>query len=400
MHKINRLAGLRRAAAFFKMEAAGGIVLMIAALLALIVANTGLYESYDYILNRVAFRIGFSGSHGFDMALNKSLLLWINDGLMVIFFLLVGLEIKREIVAGELSSRAKALLPALAAVGGMAVPALVFWFFNHGNPEHIKGWAIPAATDIAFALAVLALAGSRLPGNLKVLLMAIAVIDDLGAILIIALFYGHGVVMGPLFFAAAALVGLILLNRRGVCHIAPYMLLGFILWLAMLQSGIHATLAGVITALCIPIVRTGPVPCPCQTLEHRLHPWVAFGVLPLFAFANAGVPFTGMSLGDFLHPVTIGIAAGLFFGKQIGIFAVLVLASVTKLAVKPANTGWLQYYGVALLCGIGFTMSLFIGGLAYQGVDLQAHVRMGVLGGSVLSALAGYALLRWSVRHK
>jgi NhaA family Na+:H+ antiporter len=387
------------AASFFRLEAAGGIVLVIAAAVALLVANTFMAGWYDAVFNQTDFRIGFSHPNGFDMELKKSILLWINDGLMAVFFFLVGLEIKREVVAGELSTRDRALLPALAALGGMAVPALVYAALNAGEGGHMGGWAIPAATDIAFALGVLALAGSRAPFSLKVLLTAIAVIDDLGAILIIAIFYNHGFNPVPLYFAAVALAGLLVLNRRGVAHPAGYVLLGIVLWVAVLESGIHATLAGVITALFIPMSVKGEKDrSPCHELEHALHPWVAFGVLPLFAFANAGVPFAGMGVELLGNPVTLGIAGGLFAGKQLGVFAMLALAIKSGLCPMPKDVTWPQLYAVAVLCGIGFTMSLFIGGLAFHGVEMQAAVRVGVLGGSILSAGVAYGLLRLTGR--
>lgn len=380
---------------FFRLEASGGIVLVIAATLALIIANTDLYSFYHYILNETQFRIGFSDDYGSDLLIKKSILLWINDGFMAIFFFLVGLEIKRELLEGELSSRTRALLPALAAIGGMVVPAGLFWYLNQDDPEAISGWAIPAATDIAFALGVLSLVGSRAPISLKILLTAIAIIDDLGAILIIAIFYSESVYMNPLLFAAAALMALVVLNRKGVLGTTPYIIVGTILWVAVLKSGIHATLAGVITAFFIPLRASDTINCPLKKLEHALHPWVAFGVLPIFAFANAGVPFSGMGFKDLLDPVTLGIIVGLFIGKQIGIFCVLFVTIKLGLSPKPNNANWWQLYAVSLLCGIGFTMSLFIGGLAYDGVEMQASVRMGVLVGSILSATLAYVILRY-----
>lgn len=377
------------------MEAAGGIVLVMAAMLALVVANTPAFSFYDFILNGVKFGVGFTAADaGFDLKVEKSILLWINDGLMALFFFLVGLEIKRELVEGELSSRDRALLPALAAVGGMVVPALIFWGVNKDIPHNLAGWAIPSATDIAFALGILGLLGSRVPLSLKILLTAIAVIDDLGAIIVIAIFYSHGLHPVPFYFAAAALLGLFIMNRRNVCSIPAYIILSIILWVSVLQSGVHATLAGVAAALFIPThSRKDPEYSPLKTLEHNLHPWIVFGVLPLFAFANAGVPFSGMGLHSLFDPVTLGIILGLFVGKQIGIFTVFVLADKTGLSPKPRDATWLQLYGVSVLCGIGFTMSLFIGGLAYNDVGMQASVRLGVLIGSVLSAAAGYLII-------
>jgi NhaA family Na+:H+ antiporter len=382
---------------FFRLEASGGIVLVIASALALIIANSNFYDFYHYIFNEVQFRIGFSDIHNYDLLLKKSILLWINDGLMAVFFFLVGMEIKRELMEGELSSRTRALLPALAAVGGMVVPAAIFWYINQDDPAAIKGWAIPAATDIAFALGVLSLVGSRAPVSLKILLTAIAIIDDLGAILIIAIFYSEQVNMGPLAFAGAALIVMAMFNRGNVIGTFPYIFIGMILWVAVLKSGIHATLAGVITAFFIPLKDPNhPEHSPLKHLEHALHPWVAFGVLPIFAFANAGVPFSGMSFKDLYEDlVTLGIILGLFFGKQLGIFTILFLTIKSGLSPKPNNANWWQLYAVSCLCGIGFTMSLFIGGLAYTGIEMQASVRLGVLVGSILSAALGFAILKY-----
>jgi len=387
---------------FLRLEASAGILLMIAAAIAVIIANTPLHGYYEYILEKVYLTIGFSSSNGFSaLEVSKPLLLWINDGLMAIFFLLVGLEIKREFMEGELSSRDRALLPALAAVGGMAIPALIYYYTNMNNPDLIQGWAIPAATDIAFALGILALVGSRAPVSLKILLTAIAIIDDLGAIVIIAAFYTDTINVIPLMFAGAAFLALIALNRAKVINIAPYVLLGFILWFAVLKSGVHATLAGVITALFIPLrCPNNPTHSPLKHLEHALHPWVAFMVLPVFAFANAGVSFASVTLNDILNPVTLGIAKGLFFGKQIGIFLIIFVVIKLGLSPKPKGASWLQLYAVSLLCGVGFTMSLFIGELAFDTRDQAAAVRMGVIMGSLASALLGYLILRFGARSK
>ena len=387
---------------FLRLEAAGGILLIIAALVAVIIANTPLHEYYEYVLEKVYLTIGFSSVDGFAaLKISKPLLLWINDGLMAIFFFLVGLEIKREFMEGELSSRDRALLPALAAVGGMVVPALVYYYLNMGNPDLVRGWAIPSATDIAFALGILALVGSRAPVSLKILLTAIAIIDDLGAIVIIAMFYTETINITPLVFAAVAFLGLIGVNRSRVESIAPYILLGFILWFAVLKSGVHATLAGVITALFIPLhCPQNPKYSPLKHLEHGLHPWIAFMVLPVFAFANAGVSFTGLTWADVLNPVTLGIAKGLFFGKQIGVFLILFLVIKLGLSPKPKDTNWWQLYAVSLLCGVGFTMSLFIGELAFDTRDQAASVRIGVIMGSLASALLGYLILRFGPTTK
>lgn len=379
---------------FFRMEAAGGITLVAAAIVALVIANSPLAFLYNHILNEVHFGIDIP-----DMHLNKSVLHWVNDGLMVIFFFLVGLEIKRELVRGQLAGFEKALLPTVAAMGGMAVPALIFWLINMETPETLAGWAIPSATDIAFALGVLALLGSRAPVSLKVLLTAIAVIDDLGAIIIIAIFYSHGLNILSLVVAGLALAALIILNRMNVGRISVYMFFSLILWLGVLESGVHATIAGVLAALCVPLhVRKRPDYSPSMVLEKRLHTVVAFAILPIFAFANAGVSFQGLSLHSLFDPVTLGIICGLFIGKQIGIFAVLFTMIKLKLSPRPVESTWLQIYGMSVLCGIGFTMSLFIGTLAYQNALLQAEVRLGVMAGSLLSAFLGYMILRFAKR--
>lgn len=376
---------------FLRLESAGGILLVLAAVVALIIANSPLKSLYEAVLSvPVTVSIGQFG-------LSKPLLLWINDGLMAIFFLLVGLEIKREALEGELSSREQIMLPAVAAVFGLAVPALLYYWLNHDNGDALNGWAIPTATDIAFALGVLALLGSRIPLSLKVFLTAIAIIDDIAAILIIAVFYSSDLSLSALLAAMAGLVVMIILNKRGVTRIAAYALPGVLMWTFMVKSGVHATLAGVLMALCIPLrAKDEDGHSPARHLEHTLHPWVAFGILPIFAFANAGVPFEGLSFGDLLGPVPLGIMVGLFVGKQVGIFLATWLTVTLGLARKPAGTTWIQIYGVSVLCGIGFTMSLFIGTLAFAhgDFDFAAQVRLGVLGGSLMSALLGYFLLR------
>ena len=377
---------------FFRLEAAAGLLLMMAATCAIIIANTPLNEYYVYFFEKIYLTVGFSATDFDALELSKPLLLWINDGFMAIFFFLVGLEIKREFSEGELSSRTRALLPALAAVGGMVVPAAIYYYMNMDNAAAIDGWAIPAATDIAFALGILALLGSRVPTSLKILLTAVAVIDDLGAIVIIALFYTGDVEVSALMVAGVAFAGLVTLNGFKVCRIAPYVLIGFILWYAILKSGVHATLAGVITALFVPM-RDAEGKSPLKQLEHALHPWVAYMILPLFAFANAGVSFEGMSLDNLFDPVTLGIISGLFFGKQIGIFLILLVVIGLGISPKPVGASWLQLYGVSILCGVGFTMSLFIGELAFETREQATAVRSGVIAGSVLSAVFGYVLL-------
>ncbi len=373
---------------FFKWEAAGGVCLVIAATLAIVLANSPLAPIYlSFLQVDMEVRIA-------TLQIDKPLLLWINDGLMAVFFLLVGLEIKREFLEGELSSRAQAALPAMAALGGMVVPALIFVAINFGRPEYLAGWAIPAATDIAFALGVLSLLGSRVPMSLKVLLTAIAVLDDLGAIVIIAVFYTPDLSVTSLLLAGGALAGLFVLNRFNVQKLAPYVLLGVVLWACVLKSGVHATLAGVALAMAFPITpKKDGGASMLRSAEHGLHPWVAFGVLPLFGFANAGVSFADVGLDSFVDPLKLGIALGLFAGKQIGIFAAFWLMISRGWAKMPEGASWRQLYGLAALCGIGFTMSLFIGGLAWQHEDYADKIRLGVIVGSLASSALGALLL-------
>ena len=373
---------------FFQLEAAGGLLLVLFTILALFFANTHLADFYDDFLYTE-----FSVLYG-SFGIAKPLLYWINDGLMAVFFFLVGLEVKREFMRGELSTRATALLPALAAVGGMAVPALLYYSVTHHDEVLVHGWAIPAATDIAFALGILALLGSRAPMALKILLTAIAVMDDIGAVVIIALFYTSKLSISMLFIAGICTVILFILNRSGVTKAPPYILIGIILWAAVLKSGIHATLAGVITAMFIPQTRPSSDGYSLgEELEHALHPWVAFMILPIFAFANAGVSFEGMDLGILVEPVTLGVILGLFFGKQIGVFGVIWVANKLGIAKKPDSVSWQHIYGLACLCGVGFTMSLFIGTLAFDSTLLETEVRLGVLTGSFLSATWGTIML-------
>jgi NhaA family Na+:H+ antiporter len=369
---------------FLREESAGGIILMICAALALIVANSPLATTYFDVLH--VYVGGLSVQH------------WINDALMALFFLLVGLEIKREFLDGELSTWSRRALPGIAAAGGMLMPALIFIAINVGNPEHLRGWAIPAATDIAFALGVLSLLGPRAPVSLKIFLTALAILDDLGAVLIIAIFYTAKLSLLYLALAGVTLAALFALNRFRVFNLAPYLLLGVLLWFFTFQSGIHATLAGVALALTIPLHKSPAAPdkkdSPLHVLEHRLSPWVAFGIVPIFGFANAGVSLAGFTPSTLLEPVPLGVAAGLFLGKQIGVFGFSWAAIRFGLADRPANATWRQFYGVALLCGIGFTMSLFIGLLAFIDPHLQDETKIGVLLGSALSALLGWALIR------
>lgn len=377
---------------FMQLESAGGYLLVAAAALALIANNSILSPLYDAFLDTpVAIRIG-------ALEIAKPLVLWINDGLMAIFFFLVGLEIKREILAGELSSLDKAALPAIAAIGGMAAPALVYATINWGDAAAMRGWAIPAATDIAFALGALTLFGARAPVSLKIFLLALAIIDDLGAIVVIALFYAGDLSLPALLLAALGMAGLIVLNRRGVKRITPYALAGLFMWVCVLKSGVHATLAGVLTAIAIPIgsAKEGES-SPLHELEHGLHPWVAYGVLPLFAFANAGVSFKGLALSDLLAPVPLGIALGLFVGKQLGVFGASFLAVRLGLAQRPEGATWAQLFGVACLSGVGFTMSLFIGSLAFATPDEINAVRLGVITGSIASLTVGMLALNASL---
>lgn len=384
---------------FFKLEASGGVMLVVAAILALIVANTPLYALYDFVLNDVNFTIGFMGPNDGGPFLDKSVLHWINDGLMAVFFFLVGLEIKREVMRGELASRDKALLPIIMAIGGVALPSSIYYALNMGEGGLPHGWAVPAATDIAFSLGILALLGSRAPVSLKITLTAIAIIDDLMAILIIAFFYSGGMATTPLLVAGLAVLGLIALNQKKVVSTAPYVLVGFVLWVALLKSGMHPTIGGVLTAFAIPLsCPKRPWLTPVETLEHALHPWVSYMILPIFAFANAGVSFAGMGLHSFGELVTLGIIAGLFLGKQLGIFLPLLLAVKAGWAKLPEGANWGQVYGMSVLCGVGFTMSLFIGELAFDDNSVQSSVRLGVLSGSLLSAVVGYLVIRFSVR--
>lgn len=386
---------LERLRAFLRLEASGGILLMMAAAAALILANSPLGHLY----------VGFQEIQGSvqvgALIISKPLLLWVNDLWMAVFFFLVGLEIKREFLEGQLANRSELLLPIAAAAGGVAVPAITYVLLNQGSPETLSGWAIPAATDIAFALGVMALLGSRVPVSLKLLLTTIAVIDDLGAIIIIAVFYTQDLSVTSLVVAGFAVAGLVALNRWRVNHVAAYILVGAVLWVSVLKSGVHATLAGVITALAVPMRGSEPdSPSMLNQLEHRLHPWVAYLILPMFAFANAGVSFENLGLSTVLEPVTLGIALGLLVGKQIGVFIPLWLCIKLKLTPMPAGANWGQLYGVALLCGVGFTMSLFIGGLAFEAAGFDAPVRVGVLGGSALAAVAGYIVLRIASRRQ
>lgn len=370
---------------FFSLPTAGGIVLMLAAIIGLVVANSPFAQQYFTLLAQ-----NIAG---------LSILHWINDGLMAIFFLYVGLELKREFLKGELATNSQRILPGLAAFAGLAVPALIYFFLNKNDPTAIHGWAIPTATDIAFALGIVALLGSRVPLSLKIFLTALAIIDDLAAILIIALFYSSELNLLYLLGALGALIILIIFNLKGIVNPLCYLIVGLILWFLVLQSGIHATLAGVVLAMTIPlnkVKKNHQGETPLVAWEHALGNWVSFLIIPLFGFANAGVSFSGLELSMLTHPVVLGVAFGLFFGKQIGVFAMVFLGEKFGIFKRPSGTSWRQIYGIALLCGIGFTMSLFISMLAFSDQELQDLSKIGVFLGSLLSGVLGYLLLRFN----
>ena len=374
---------------FFLLESAGGILLVIAAGVAIFISNSPLEHYYHDTLNvPVIIQIG-------NFSIDKHLHHWINDGLMAIFFLLVSLEIKREVLDGQLSSRAQISLPAIAALGGLLIPAFIYLTLNWGNSTTMQGWAIPAATDIAFALGVLTLLGSRVPDSLKLTLVSIAIIDDLAAIVIIAIFYTETLSIYPLGGALLCILVLFALNKRKISELSPYMVVGTLLWVCVLKSGLHATLAGVIVAMFTPHKSSDETePAPLYRLEHGLHLWVAFLILPLFALANAGVSLKGLSTDFFTEPLTLGVGVGLLFGKQIGVMLFTYIGVAFKLCSLPTEIRWSQYYGLALLAGIGFTMSLFIGELAFDDDKLQTLVRLGVITGSLASGILGYFTLR------
>ncbi len=396
MSRINPVTrGIALLRDFFRLQAAAGIVLMAAAALAMVVANSpwqGAYETFKHL--PIGFNVG-----GF--ALVKGAEHWINDGLMAVFFLLVALEIKRETLSGQLSSREQMLLPVLCAIGGVAVPAVLYWAMNQGDPVALRGWAIPTATDIAFALGILALLGSRVPLGMKLLLSTIAVVDDLVAILIIAVFYTHDLAAHQLAWAGAGIGLMLLLNWRGVTRLWPYLFLGAVVWYFVLKSGVHATLAGVVTGLLIPLRgKTIDAPSPLESLEHTLHPWVAYLVLPLFAFANAGLALGGLQASDLLASVPLGIVLGLVLGKPVGIVAIALIARATGIARFPEGMDLKAMVGLGMLCGVGFTMSLFISNLAFASIGGhfgEASV-LGVLCASAISALAGWVWLRFTLK--
>lgn len=381
---------------FIKLESSGGIVLFLAALVAFIIDNSPLSQYYRLIID-TSFSI-----HLGPFMLSKPILLWINDGFMTIFFLLVGLEIKREMLVGELNSFSRAILPGVAAVGGMVVPALIFIAINWGHSEILRGWAIPTATDIAFSLGILSLLGKRIPVSLKIFLTAVAIFDDIGAIVVIAAFYTKHVSVVLLIIALVLVLVLVILNWFNVMRLEAYFVVGALLWVCVLKSGVHATLAGIAIALTIPIRNpSNPDYSPLRSLEMSLHPWVAFGILPLFAFANAGVSIKGLTFAQLFSGLPLGIAAGLFIGKQVGIWGFAMASIKLGIAKRPKSSGGYGIYGVSLLAGVGFTMSLFIGSLAFgHGGEYSSLVRLGVIVGSLFSGLLGYLVLRFIYRNR
>lgn len=389
--------GFLKLVEFFRLEAAGGIMLVAASIIALAIANSPADAFYQKLLS-VPIHFGVA-----DFSVDKPLVLWINDGLMAIFFLLVGLELKREFVEGQFADRKQILLPAMCAIGGMIIPMSIYAAFNWNDPVAISGAAIPAATDIAFALGVLSLLGSRVPVALKLLLTAIAVADDLGAIVIIAIFYTSNLSLLSLGMAMLALIGLWLLNRFGVMRLGAFLLVGFFMWLAVLKSGVHATLAGVVLGLCIPLggSEEGAIR-PSEKLEHILHPWVAYFILPVFAFSNAGVALQGVQWSNLLDPIPLGIVAGLVIGKQVGVFGVAWILLKLKWVSLPEGLNLSMMWGIAMLCGIGFTMSLFIGSLAFEGQGelMQASYRLGILLASFIAAVLSFVFLNWQLKKE
>ncbi len=378
---------------FFKLEAASGLVLLISAILALIISNSNLSEMYFGTLEKYIF-IGIN-----KYGIKLSVLHWINDALMAVFFFFVTLEIKREFIEGELSNLKQAMLPIVGAIGGMLVPALVYVYINYGDTETLRGWAIPSATDIAFSLGVLSLLGSRVPISLKVFLTALAIIDDLGAIIIIAFFYSGDLNIIYLGLIILAFLALLILNKFNIKKFLPYLLIGIFMWDFTHQSGIHATIAGVLLASTIPHRKKPKEHSMLIKIEHAISPYVAFGIMPLFAFVNAGVSLEGLSLSSFASKVPLGILLGLFVGKQFGVFIFSYLSIKFKIAQMPTNANWINFYGVGVLTGIGFTMSLFVGNLAFvENMNYMDGVKIGVLGGSLLSTLFGYFLILFAPR--
>lgn len=382
---------------FLRLESASGILLLLAMVIAMGLSNSPLSSLYTHFL-QIPVVVQFGA-----LEINKPLLLWINDGLMAVFFFLVGLELKREILEGELSNPAQIALPLAGAIGGMAIPAAIYAYMNMNDAIALQGWAIPAATDIAFALGILMLLGKRVPTSLKIFLMTLAVFDDVGAIVVIAIFYTSDLSVLSLSVAGVALFVLVLMNRLGVTRIAAFIIVGLIMWVSVLKSGVHATLAGVLLAAMIPLkVKNGSDYSPLRRMEADLHPTVAFFILPLFAFANTGLDFSKFTVESITHPVPLGVALGLFFGKQIGVFIFSWLAIKSRIATKPNDVSWFALYGIAILCGIGFTMSLFIGSLAFEHGGLPATIdeRVGILLGSFISAIGGYIVLHYALPKK
>ncbi len=383
---------------FFQLEAAGGILLLIAAALAMLLKNSGFAELYQTFLDTPGeIRIG-------ELYIAKPLFLWVNDGLMAIFFFMIGMEVKREIMIGELSELSQVALPAIAGIGGIAIPAFFYYLLTMDDPVAVQGWAIPTATDIAFALGILALVGPGIPATLKLFLMTLAIIDDLGAIVIIALFYTSELSLLSLSVAAFAIFWLGVMKLRGVVSIAPYLMVGIVLWVAVLKSGVHATLAGVALGFFIPLRAVdsdGNEDSPLERLIHEIHPAVAFGILPLFAFVNAGVNLSSMEMSDVTTGIPLAIAVGLFFGKQIGVFGFAWVAIMLGWCKKPAGSNWGQIYGVAILCGVGFTMSLFVGSLAFEesGLGYSRPDRLGIIVGSLIAGIYGYFVLKTATRN-
>ncbi|HDL3309190.1 TPA: Na+/H+ antiporter NhaA [Mannheimia haemolytica] len=381
---------------FLKSEASGGVLLLVFAFAAIVCANTSLSDFYfEFLQTIVSVQFG-------EFALNKPLLLWVNDGLMAVLFTLVGLEVKKELFEGSLSSYKKAIFPAIAAVGGMIVPAIIYWAINQNHPEYHNGWAIPMATDIAFAVGIVALLGTRVPLALKAFLLALAIIDDLGAIVVIAIFYSQEISVQALTIAAIAIIGLVLLNRFKVTSLCAYLVVGLVLWTSVLKSGVHATLAGVIIGFCVPL-KGKHGERPAEELEHILAPWCAYMILPIFAFANAGVYLLEMGMEQLSSPLPLGIALGLIIGKTLGVFGFSYLAVLFRLASLPQGVNFKQIFAIAVLCGIGFTMSMFLASLAFDvseaGESITALARLGILLGSAVSAILGYTLLRMATKQ-
>lgn len=382
---------------FLSLEAASGVILIFVTILAMVLKNSPLSQAYQDIL-MLPIGINFG-----DAGINKPFLLWINDGFMAVFFFMVGMEIKRELIEGHLQTKEQRILPFIGAIGGVVFPAVIYLYINWDNSLSRHGWAIPTATDIAFALGILALAGNKVPVSIKIFLMALAIFDDFMAIIVVAIFYTSKLSIVALILAGLGILGLFILNKFKVSRSAAYILVGVFIWVCVLKSGVHATLAGVITGLFIPLRSVHDINLsPSKNLIHSLHPWVAFGILPLFAFANAGISLEGFNFEKLLQPIPLGIIVSLFIGKQLGVFSLCWLAIKFNIAKLPEKSNWLELYSVSVLCGIGFTMSLFIGGLAFEygGAGETKADRLGILIGSLLSAVVGFLVLKWSLKNK